>query len=94
MLLQLSIFIVRSSPDFFDNVEISNGSDESKEYAAINLNQKLLVKIVEWDTIAKVLSPGELQYVADFAYGLKKLNSFHENNIRRHLNRLVEAGFS
>ncbi len=41
-----------------------------------------------------MLSDNELQYVADFAYGLKGLNTFHENNLRRHLDRLINAGFN
>ena len=49
--------------------------------------------MVVWDSKAKVLSPKELQYVAGFAYGLKKLNAFHEKNIKRHLSRLQDAGF-
>lgn len=50
--------------------------------------------MVEWDTKAKVLSTNELQYVADFAYGLKKVNSFHEKNLSRHLETMIKAGFS
>lgn len=49
--------------------------------------------MVVWDTKAKVLSSRELQYIADFAYGFKKLNDFHQNNIKRHLSRLIDAGF-
>ncbi|MCH8905386.1 MAG: AIPR family protein, partial [Bacteroidetes bacterium] len=87
--------IVRNSPGFFDQAEINNESKESQtnEPASVKINQKFLVKMVEWDTKAKILSPSELQYLADFAYNLKKNNYFHEKNIARHLNRLIDAGF-
>ncbi len=57
------------------------------------INESFLVKMVEWDSKYKVLSVGERQYVADYAYCLKKLNPFHEMNIRKHLQKLINAGF-
>ena len=80
------------SPNFFD--QDSEASSTSKGEVSIKLNTDLLTKMVDWDTKAKVLSPKELQYVADFAYGLKNLNDFHEKNIKRHLSRLQDAGFT
>jgi hypothetical protein len=47
----------------------------------------------EWDSTAKILSPKERAYLADFAWGLKKLNSFHEKNVKRHLETLLKNGF-
>jgi hypothetical protein len=41
--------------------------------------------------ITIVAKPGA--YVADFAWGLKKLNSFHEKNVKRHLETLLKNGF-
>jgi len=46
----------------------------------------------EWDSTAKILSPKERAYLADFAWGLKKLNSFHEKNVKRHLETLLKNG--
>jgi hypothetical protein len=91
--------IISTFPEFFDDYVSIPEKPAVEKPAAENDNiQKithdLIAKMVEWDTKAKVLSRGELQYVADFAYGLKKLNDFHEKNIKRHLNRLMEAGFT
>ena len=47
----------------------------------------------QWDSVAKILSPKEREYIADFAWGLKKVNSFHEKNIKRHLEKLLKKGF-
>jgi hypothetical protein len=87
--------ILKKAPDFFDEIStdhtIKSQQNDAKDI--ISLNQKIIAAMVEWDSKAKVLSSKELQYIADFAYGLKKLNGFHEQNIRRHLNRLIDAGF-
>lgn len=84
-------YVLAESPNFFD--QDSKVSNPSKGEMNIKINTDLLIKMVDWDTKAKVLSPKELQYVADFAYGLKDLNDFHEKNIKRHLSRLQDAGF-
>lgn len=84
--------VLASSPDFFNEaLEISN-DPETRLNKKISL--ELLLEMVVWDTKAKVLSPKELQYLADFAYGLKAINEFHESNIKRHLSRLQNAGFN
>lgn len=88
--------VVHRSPDFFDNK-----NDGTKDAGIIlkdavvldNIDQKIIQKMVEWDSRARVLSPKELQYVSDFAYGLKKINRFHEKNIKRHLARMIDSGF-
>src|SRR5690606_5125580 len=59
----------------------------------IRINELLLRKMWEWNSIAKVLSSNESAYIADFAWGLKKLNSFHEGNMRLHLKTLIKNGF-
>ena len=66
----------------------------SEQTTNLNIDDRILIKMVEWDTKAKVLSPAQLQYVADYAYGLKKLNSFHEFNLKRHLTTLIDSGFN
>src|SRR5690606_23872168 len=85
-------YVLAESPNFFD--QVSEASSTSKGEMNIKINTDLLIKMVDWDTKARVLSSKELQYVADFAYGLKKLNDFHEKNIKRHLSRLQDAGFN
>lgn len=57
------------------------------------LNELIIRKMFEWDSTARILSTKERAYVADFAWGLKKLNSFHEQNIKRHLATLLKNGF-
>ncbi len=86
--------ILKRSPNFFDenitkNKQVSLNTDEPNI-----ITKDLLLQMVLWDTKARVLSPRELQYVADFAYGLKPLNDFHEKNIKRHLARLKDGGFN
>ena len=85
--------ILKKAPDFFDDTKDHESPSRTAPIDEIKLSPPMIVKMVEWDTKAKVLSKRELQYVADFAYGLKKLNDFHEKNIRRHLKRLTDAGF-
>lgn len=85
--------ILNNSPHFFDELPTKKVTTQKKENNEDNINVVLLTKMVEWDTKARVLSPRELEYVANYAYGFKKLNDFHKNNIRRHLSRLRDAGF-
>lgn len=57
----------------------------------INLN--VLKQMVEWDSRMKILTQGQRTYLADFAYELKALNSFHKSNAEGHLKTLLNAGF-
>ncbi len=59
-----------------------------------NINLNILKQMVEWDSRMKILTQGERTYLADFAYELKPLNSFHKTNAERHLKTLLKAGFS
>ena len=54
----------------------------------------LIAKMVEWDSRVKVLSSNQRSYVSDFAYGLKKINSFHEKNLLIYYEKLKAAGFN
>lgn len=63
------------------------------DISKIRIDELLMRKMYEWDSTAKILSPKERAYIADFAWGLKKLNSFHEKNVRRHLESIVKRGF-
>lgn len=83
--------ILAISPNFFD--EVSEVSSTPEAVSNNKIDTDLLTKMVVWDTKAKVLSAKELQYIADFAYGLKRLNDFHEKNIQRYLSKLQQAGF-
>lgn len=59
----------------------------------VRIDELVMRKMFEWDSTAKILSIKERTYIADFAWGLKKLNSFHEKNIKRHLETLLKNGF-
>lgn len=58
-----------------------------------NINLSVLKQLVEWDSRMKILTQGERAYLADLAYELKPLNSFHKTNAERHLKTLMKAGF-
>lgn len=83
---------------YYASFYLNNNENSSKESIGsvgknIRITEFVMRKMVEWDSMAKILTNNERQYVADFAYGLKKLNSFHEKNVKRHLERLFKAGF-
>ena len=59
-----------------------------------NINLSVLKQMVEWDSRMKILTQGERAYLADLAYELKPLNSFHKTNAERHLKTLMKAGFN
>ncbi len=73
-----------------------NGLKDKKEQIDINkirIDELVMRKMFEWDSTAKILSTKERAYIADFAWGLKELNSFHEKNIKKHLETLFKNGF-
>ena len=77
----------------------SNGSDltpkaSSQDIEKLPIDLIQLKQMVEWDSKYKVLTNGERQYIADLAFGMKKLNPFHEANARKHLQTLIKAGFN
>jgi hypothetical protein len=88
--------IISKAPDFFNEIQTSKPEFDStrSKNIVVNIDQEFIIKMVEWDTKARVLTPNELQYLAGFAYGLSPMNDFHKQNIIRHLNRLIDAGFS
>lgn len=77
-----------------DNKSESQNNKSQIDINTIRLNELLMRKMYEWDSTAKILSSKERTYVADFAWGLKKLNSFHEKNVKRHLQTLLANGFN
>ena len=73
-----------------------NGLKDKKELidvSKIRIDELVMRKMFEWDSTAKILSRKERAYIADFAWGLKKLNSFHEKNIKKHLETLFKHEF-
>lgn len=57
------------------------------------INLSVLREMVEWDSRMKVLTASERAYLADLAYELKPLSSFHKANAERYLKTLLKAGF-
>ena len=68
-------------------------SKKTLDISKVRIDELVMRKMFEWDSTAKILSSKERAYIADFAWGLKKLNSFHEKNIKRHLETLLKNGF-
>ncbi|MEN2283125.1 AIPR family protein [Algoriphagus sp. SE2] len=66
---------------------------KKKEASQITLTDTLLRRMSEWEAQNRVLSNKERTYVADFAYGLKNRNDFHNQNLKRHLETLIKNGF-
>ncbi len=82
------IIDIQAASAFFSNESVRIEIKEKQK-----IDDQVLIKMVEWDSKKRLLSTSERKYVSDFAYGFKKLNSFHENNIRRHLQTLIDGGF-
>ncbi len=74
------------------NSEAEN--QQINKFQSVKLSELLMRKMVEWDTVSKILTEKERQYIAEFAYGLKKSTNFHENNIKNHLEKLIASGFN
>lgn len=66
---------------------------ETKSIPLTKIDESLLKKMLDWAAAKKALSINEINYMTDFAYGLKKLTSFHEGNLRRYLDVLIKKGF-
>ena len=66
---------------------------EQIDVSKIRVDELVMRKMFEWDSTAKILSTKERAYIADFAWSLKKLTSFHQKNIKRHLETLLKKGF-
>lgn len=76
-----------------NNNELKN-ENEKIDISKVRIDELTMRKMFEWDSKAKILSNKERTYIADFAWGFKKLNSFHEKNIKRHLETLFKNGFN
>ena len=66
---------------------------KNRDVENINLSEILLRRMSEWEAKNRFLTVKERSYLADFAYGLKKRNDFHDKNIKRHLEKLLNNGF-
>jgi hypothetical protein len=73
--------------------KVLDSENKQKDISKVRVDELMMRKMYEWDTTAKILSNKERAYIADFAWGLKNLNDFHEKNIRRHLEKLLNKGF-
>ncbi|WP_417238768.1 AIPR family protein [Bizionia sp.] len=76
-----------------NSLVVSKRADEQVDANKIRVDELVMRKMFEWDSTAKILSTKERTYIADFAWGLKALNSFHEKNVRKHLETLLKKGF-
>jgi len=81
--------VIFASGYFKDKKQVPKNIDTTE----IVLSELFLRKMSEWEAKTRVLSNGERTYLAEFAYGLKNTNDFHEENIRRHLEKLIDNGF-
>ena len=88
------------APNFQDLIYASYyfkvGKPEMKQndLSQIILSDILLRRMSEWEAKNRVLTVKERSYLADFAYGLKKRNDFHDKNLKRHLGSLLKNGFN
>lgn len=73
--------------------KIGKPEKKQKDVSKIILTDMLLRRMSEWEAKSKILSAKERSYLANFAYGLKKRNEFHDKNIKRHLANLLKNGF-
>lgn len=86
--------IIHEAPEF---IEIENSNKpikiEVNSKVIAKVDAKLTAKMVEWDSRVRILSSNQRSYISDFAYGLKKINSFHERNLLLYYEKLKAAGF-
>jgi mRNA-degrading endonuclease YafQ of YafQ-DinJ toxin-antitoxin module len=87
--------VVHDSPELLESepTEVIGESNKTAE-AKRKVDNKTVLKMIEWDSRVKILSDKQRSYLTDFAYGLKKINGFHEKNIRIYLEKLIIAGFN
>ena len=86
--------IIHEAPEFIE-IENSNKPIKTEENCKVivKVDAKLTAKMVEWDSRVRILSSNQRSYISDFAYGLKKINSFHERNLLLYYEKLKAAGF-
>jgi len=86
--------IIHEAPEILENDIPSNPikSVESQKQI-LKFDVQLITKMAEWDSRVKVLSPNQRSYISDFAFGFKKINSFHEKNLMIYYEKLKASGF-
>lgn len=91
--IPISIKDIVLASNYYNN-ESSKNIDKplNKKVPEIDLN--VLRQMVEWDSRMQILSNNERQYIADLAYELKTLTSFHKSNSEKHLKTLIKKGFN
>ena len=78
---------------FFNKNNTQNNVKDKSKKKQTKITELVLRRMVEWDSLAKILSEKERMYIADYAYGLKKITSFHEKNLMTYYERLKAAGY-
>jgi len=86
--------LVHEAPELLESEHIKEESN-TKQKTTFNstINDKLILKMIEWDSRVRILTVNQRSYLTNFAYGFKKINSFHEKNIKIYLEKLKVAGF-
>lgn len=78
--------------NYFYNSEKS--SSEIENVQPILINKDLLQQMLKWDSINKSLTPKEIEYVKDFAFGIKELTSFDKANLERYYRIIEKSEFT
>ena len=74
--------------------------NSEKNYLEVNntqpvlINEDLLQQLLKWDATNKSLTPKEISYITDFAFGLKPLTDFDKVNLERHFRIVEKSGFT
>lgn len=86
--------IINEAPEILETEGNSKQTPTTEtKKSNIKVDANLIGKMVEWDSRVKILSAKQRSYVSDFAYGLKKINSFHEKNLMIYYEKLKAVGF-
>ena len=88
-----SVKEVQLASNYFKEETSEKTSSEKTNLSVPAINLNVLKQMVEWDSRMKILTQGQRTYLADFAYELKTLNSFHKSNAEEYLKTLMKAGF-
>ncbi|MGZ5282011.1 MAG: AIPR family protein, partial [Bacteroidia bacterium] len=88
-----SVKDVKLASNYFQKDAPAKTNIEKDNIPLTAINLSVLKQMVEWDSRMKILTQGERTYLADLAYELKSLSSFHTSNAEKHLKTLLNAGF-
>lgn len=94
MSISIIEIIIHEAPEILEIEKISNPlKAEVNDSIIVKVDTKLTAKMVEWDSRVRILSSTQRSYISDFAYGFKRINSFHERNLLLYYEKLKAAGF-